>query len=207
MDKFERSKFLIILISPSGGGKSSIAKLILKRNKDIAYSISYTTRKPRGEEKHGHDYFFVSEAKFKDLIKKEEFLEYALVHGNWYGTSISHINKKLAQEKHIVLDLDVYGAKQIMSNEIDSITIFILPPTKKELRKRLIKRGTDSEAVIKKRLKNSEKEIKEIENFQYLIINNNLEKAVKKVEEIIRAEENKVKRYNNIKKVYLEENC
>ncbi len=198
MDNYKRKNFLIILIAPSGGGKSTIAKAILDRHPDIEYSISYTTRKPRGDEKNGINYFFVSEAEFKQKADEGDFLEYAFVHGHWYGTSRTQIEERIKKGKHIILDIDINGAMKIVGSGIDAVTIFILPPSIDVLKERLIKRGTDSKETINLRLKNAYNEIKEIHNFQYLVINDKLEEAVSKVEGIIKSEENKVKRFDNI---------
>ncbi len=195
---YKNKNFLIILIAPSGGGKSTIAKEILDKHPDIEYSISYTTRKPRGDEKHGVNYFFVSESEFKKMADEGDFLEYAFVHGHWYGTSRTQIEKRIEKGKHIILDIDINGAMKIMGSGIDAVTIFILPPSIDVLKERLIKRGTDSIETINLRLKNAYNEIKEVHNFQYLVINDELKEAVQAVEGIIKSEEKKVKRFKNI---------
>ena len=198
MHRYFKKNFLIILIAPSGGGKSTIGKRILDSNDDVEYSVSFTTRKPRGQEIHGKSYFFVTEDEFKKKADEDDFLEYAFVHGHWYGTSRSQIEKRINDGKHILLDIDVHGAKQIIGSGIDAVTIFILPPTIDILRKRLVNRGTDSEDTINLRLKNAYKEVSEVDNFQYLVINDNLDTAVSTVENIIRVEENRVKRFDKI---------
>ena len=198
MQRYSKKNFLIILIAPSGGGKSTIAKKILDSNEDVEYSVSFTTREPRGIEVHGKNYFFVNETEFKQKADEDDFLEYAFVHGHWYGTSRSQIEKRINDGKHIVLDIDVHGAKQIIGSGIDAVTVFILPPTIDILRERLVNRGTDSEDTIKLRLKNAYKEVSEVDNFQYLVINDNLDTAVETVQGIIRTEENKVKRFDKV---------
>jgi len=194
-------KFLIILISPSGGGKTAIFTKILADNNGIKYSISYTTRKARVNEIDGVHYNFISEKNFLEMKESGDFLESAIVHGYWYGTSKSYINSVL-KNNHIIMDIDVQGAKQIMKSDVDHITVFILPPSRDVWLKRLNGRGTDSEEVIKVRLESAEKEIKEIRDFQYLVINDDLETAVKDIETIIKAEEKKIERYINIEKYY-----
>ncbi len=126
-----------------------------------------------------------------------DFLESAIVHGYWYGTSKSYINNVL-KSNHIIMDIDVQGAKQIMNSDVDNVTVFILPPSREVWLERLKGRGTDSDEVIKVRLESAEKEIQEIRDFQYLVINNDLDKAVNDIETIIRAEENRIERYINI---------
>ncbi|MCD4817664.1 MAG: guanylate kinase [Candidatus Cloacimonetes bacterium] len=206
MVKYKKKNFLIILIAPSGGGKSTIGKIIHSANEKIEYSISYTTRKARGTEVNGRDYFFVSEDEFKKRADEGDFIEYAYVHGNWYGTSKSFIQDRIINGNHILLDIDVQGAMKIIGSGINSITVFILPPNEKILKQRLVDRGTDSPEIISARLKNAKAEIKEIRNFQYLVINDNLNKAIAEVENIIRVEENKVSRYEKIYSTFYEEN-
>jgi guanylate kinase len=196
--KYQKKNFLIILIAPSGGGKSTIGKRVLSECSNVEYSISFTTRKPRGNEINGKEYFFISEKEFKEKTQESDFLEYAYVHGNWYGTSREFIRSRLRNGKHILLDIDVHGAKQIIGSGMDAVTIFILPPTEAILKERLIARGTDSEEVIMHRLRNARKEIEEISSFQYLILNDNLDDAVKDVKNIIWVEENRVTRYKQI---------
>jgi guanylate kinase len=196
-----KRKFLIILISPSGGGKTAIFTKLLADNNEVKYSVSFTTRKARINEIDRVNYNFISEEKFLEMKKSGDFLESAIVHGYWYGTSKSYINSVL-KNNHIIMDIDVQGAKQIMNSDIDQVTIFILPPSRKVWLKRLRGRGTDSDEVIKVRLESAEKEIKEIKDFEYLIINDDLETAVKSIETIIKAEENKIERYINIENYY-----
>lgn len=204
MEKYGSRSFLIILIAPSGGGKSTIAKRILQELETTDYSISYTTRNPRGNEQHGQDYFFVSENEFKKIAAQNGFLESALVHGCYYGTSRSYIENKLAAGKHIVLDIDVQGAKQIMQSGIDCVTVFILPPDIYELEQRLRQRSTDSQKAIELRLRNARHEITEIQDFDYLVINDELDEAVEDVKKIIKAEELKITRKKSIIKDFTE---
>jgi len=201
LSKENKKKFLIILISPSGGGKTAIFKKILAENSEIKYSVSYTTRKSRINENDGVDYNFISEKKFLEMKNSGDFLESAKVHGFWYGTSKNYINKVL-NKNHIIMDIDVQGAKQIKNSDVDYITIFILPPSREVWLKRLNGRGTDSDEVIQVRMKTAEKEIQEIKDFQYLVINDDLEKAVNDIKIIIKAEENKIERYINIENYY-----
>ncbi|PID29935.1 MAG: guanylate kinase [Candidatus Cloacimonadota bacterium] len=201
--KYKKKNFLIVLIAPSGGGKSTILSKIIEKNKNIVYSVSYTTRPVRGNEKNGVDYFFVSEEEFLKLKEQGEFLETAKVHGNYYGTSKSYIEKMIDEGKHVIMDIDVQGADAVIDAGFDNVSIFILPPTEDVLKKRLTERGTDSSEAIEVRLKNSKKEIEKIPDYQYLIINDELETAIEEISYIIKAEENKTKRYlDTYKKFY-----
>ncbi|MEA1973550.1 MAG: guanylate kinase [Candidatus Cloacimonadota bacterium] len=202
---FAKNNFLIVVSAPSGGGKTTINKEILERNDNIVYSISYTTRQPRETEKDGVDYFFVDERKFKKMVADGEFLEYAKVHNNWYGTSLSFIKSQLVKNKHVIMDIDVQGAQEIATNSVDKILIFLLPPNQSILKNRLKKRGTDSYKEIELRLKNAHSEIEKVDDYDYLVINDDLEVAVEDVEAIIRAEENSEKRYRKIRQSFYEE--
>ncbi|HRY84577.1 MAG TPA: guanylate kinase [Candidatus Cloacimonadota bacterium] len=195
---FPKSRsFLIILSAPSGGGKSTILNEIIRRTDHIDYSVSFTTREPRGEEQNGVHYHFVDEAEFIRRIDSKDFLEHARVFGRWYGTSISYIQSRLELDRHVIMDIDVQGAAQISASEIPYIKIFIIPPSMKILRERLIKRGTDSREEIEKRLGIARDEIKYIPHYDYLVINDELGQAVREVQAIIQAEENRVERYHN----------
>ncbi|MCF7859053.1 MAG: guanylate kinase [Candidatus Cloacimonetes bacterium] len=193
-----KKKFLIILISPSGGGKTALYRRVLNDNENIKYSVSFTTRKPRVNEIDGVDYNFVSQKKFLEMKNKGEFLESAMVHGYWYGTSKEYVSQIL-EKNNIIMDIDVQGAKQIIQTAVDQITIFILPPSREIWLKRLKKRGSESEESLSVRLDSAKKEIMQARDFDYLVINDKLETAIKEIEDIISAEENKTKRYINIK--------
>lgn len=189
--------FLVILSAPSGGGKSTILGKVLERSDNIDYSISYTTRAPRGTEENGIHYHFVDVPTFKERLAQGDFLEHAEVFGKWYGTSISFIKGKLASGKHVIMDIDVQGAAQISCSSIPFVKIFIIPPSMEVLRDRLIKRNTDSMPEIEKRLRIAKEEIQRITDYEYLVINDDLDDAVTDVLAIIRAEENRVHRYDN----------
>jgi len=201
---FKKKPFLIILSAPSGGGKSTILTEILKSAKNIEYSVSYTTRKPRGQEKTGVHYHFVSENEFEQRIKSNDFLEHARFCGNYYGTSISYIKSRLDQGKHVIMDIEVQGAAQISCKDIPYVKIFIVPPSLEVLKKRLTDRNTDSTEEIEKRLVVAEQEIKQISCYDYLVINDSLEEAVSDVWSIIKAEENRVDRYLQPEKEFLQ---
>ncbi len=190
-----KAHFLIILSAPSGGGKSTILNEILRKLDDIDYSVSYTTRTPRGEEQNGIHYHFVTEDEFQTRISAGDFLEHACVFGRWYGTSISYIKSRLNAGRHVIMDIDVQGAAQISDTDIPYVKIFILPPTMQVLRDRLIKRNTDTMEEIDKRLMIASQEITQICRYDYLVINDDLDQAVDEVACIISAEANRVVRY------------
>lgn len=161
------------------------------------YSVSYTTRLPRGTEQNGVHYHFVSEQEFMARKDQGDFLEHALVFGKWYGTSISYIQSRLKAGQHVILDIDVQGAHQINETQVPCVKIFIMPPSLQILEDRLKARGTDSPQEIQKRLKEAKIELERLPEYQYLVINDELENAVQDVLNIIKAEENKMSRYKN----------
>ena len=189
--------FLIILSAPSGGGKSTILNEVRKLNPEVDYSVSYTTRAPRGTEVDGIHYHFVDEAEFCRRKDEGDFLEHARVFDKWYGTSISYIQSRLDARKHVIMDIDVQGAALIGDTSVPYVKIFIIPPSMEVLRQRLINRGTDSIEEINKRLRIARDELKYIPSYQYLVINDDLAQAVQEVLAIIKAEENRVNRYHN----------
>ncbi len=183
--KFERGH-LFIISAPSGAGKTTLVKAVLKQFKDMRYSISYTTRKPRAEERDSVDYHFVSKQDFKKGIKKGRWAEWAEVYGNYYGTSAEFIEKSLSSGRDILLDIDVQGTLQILKHYPDSVTIFILPPSMDDLRKRLEIRGSDSQAVIEKRLVSARKEMDQKELYHHIIVNDKLPVAIKELSAILK---------------------
>lgn len=168
---------------------------ILRKTDKIEYSVSYTTRPPRGAEENGVHYHFVDTPAFEQRAAKGDFLERAVFSGNHYGTSISYIQSRLAKGKHVIMDIEVQGAAQISCTDIPYVKIFILPPSIEVLEERLINRQTDSPEEINKRLAISRDEIAQIESYDYLVINDELNAAVDDVWNIILAEENRVDRY------------
>lgn len=169
---------LLVISGPSGCGKSSLLKEVYKSIGNYYFSISTTTRAPREGEKDGVDYFFVSKEEFEADIAEDSFLEYAQVHGNYYGTSLKPVRKALKESKLVIFDIDVQG-HDILREKLDDLitSIFITTPALSELENRLNKRATDSKEVIEKRIKNSKIEINELEKYDYLIINDDLNKA------------------------------
>ena len=183
--KSKQKGMVIIISAPSGAGKTSICDAVVKKNKNIVYSISTTTRAPRKGEKNGREYFFVTERQFKDEIKQKMFAEWAKVHNNYYGTSKKTLENIISKGKDVLLDIDVQGAVKIKKEYKQALMIFIMAPSLKVLKQRLIKRNKDSKQTIAVRLKNAEKEIKYIDKYDYLVINDKLPESIKQVENII----------------------
>jgi guanylate kinase len=179
---------LIIISSPSGGGKGTLIKEVLKQTPDIGYSVSYTTRPAREGEENGRDYLFVSYQEFSDLIKKNEFLEYAEVHGNFYGTSKTRVNHEIENGRDVILEIDVQGAENIVRDFPEAVSIFILPPSFEILRERLTRRATETNENLAMRLKNSIGEVQKFKDFEYIVINDEREKATGDLQTIILAE-------------------
>ncbi len=169
---------LFVVSAPSGAGKTSIVKEVLSKVDNIFYSISHTTRAPRVGEVDGRDYFFVSEAVFKDMIKKGGFLEWAFVHGNYYGTSRQWVERQLSEGNDILLDIDVQGAMSLREKFSSSILIFIVPPSFSELERRLSLRASDNKEDLQLRLLNARKELQEMEKYDFIIVNDALNDAV-----------------------------
>jgi guanylate kinase len=168
---------LFLVSGPSGAGKSTLVKKVLTTMDKLSYSVSHTTRPPRNNEIDGQDYFFISQEKFKDMISKEQWLEWAEVHGNYYGTSKKFVEDNLKKGQSILLEIDVQGTEQIMRSSLNPVSIFIMPPSFEVLSQRLRDRATDSNDVIEKRLDNAKAEIARKHNYQYVLINDNLDRA------------------------------
>ena len=177
---------LFIISAPSGAGKTTLAKAVLQQFTDMLYSISYTTRKSRAEERDGVDYHFVSKQDFKKGIKKGRWAEWAEVYGNYYGTSAEFIEKNLLSGCDILLDIDVQGTLQILKHYPDSVTIFILPPSMNALRKRLEMRDSDSQAVIENRLENARNEMAQKKMYRHIIVNDKLSAAIEAISAIFK---------------------
>jgi len=180
-------KKLIIITGPSGVGKGTVVKELLDRNKDIWLSISATTRNPRVGEKDGLNYYFISEERFKDMIDKKEFLEWAQFAGNYYGTPLSTVNEKIEKGFIVLLEIEVEGAKQIKEKFPESLSIFLLPPSKEELEKRIRNRGTEKEEAIDRRLSRANYEIASSGEFDFVLTNHDVDETVKGVFKIIKS--------------------
>ena len=180
-------KKLIIITGPSGVGKGTVVKELLNRKKDIWLSVSATTRNPRMGEKDGENYYFISDERFKDMIDKKEFLEWAQFAGNYYGTPLTTVNEKIEKGFIVLLEIEVEGAKQIKEKFPESLSIFLLPPNKEELEKRIRNRGTEKEEAINKRLSRANYEIASSGKFDFVLTNHNVNETVKGVFKIIKS--------------------
>lgn len=185
---------LFVISGPSGVGKNTVLTDVLKLKKDLFYSISATTRPPRGQEKDGVNYYFLTEEEFKKEIEKGGFLEWAKVYDCFYGTPKKTVLDRLNKGKHVILDVDIQGAAQIRKNYPDSILIFLYPPSLDELKLRLHRRNTEDPAAIQRRLKYLEKELSSLHLYDYVVVNDILEEASRRVEAIITAEEARTSR-------------
>ena len=191
---------LIVISGPSGAGKNTIVDGLLKINNNIWLSISATTRKPRGEEKDGINYYFLSREKFENKIKNDDFLEYAEYNGNYYGTPKSNIVDKLNSGFDVILEIEIQGALKIKKIIPKAIFIFILPPSMSELRRRLVLRRTETKDKVIQRFKTAYNEINEVTKYNYVVINDKVEDAVSKINSILVSEKCRVDR---IEEVYL----
>ena len=187
----EKDGVMIILSSPSGAGKTTLVNLLSKKDNFVT-SISHTTRNPRPGEEHNKDYFFVDDDEFKRLIKNEEFLEYAKVFNNFYGTSRTPVIDKLNKGKNVLFDIDWQGADQIKNKNLDYklVTFFILPPSKKILYQRLSKRHANDKLIAEERMKQFERDLLHWINYDYVVINNDLNECLLKIYNLINAEIN-----------------
>ncbi|BDU18681.1 guanylate kinase [Dyella sp. GSA-30] len=178
---------LFIVAAPSGAGKSTLVNALLEREPAISLSVSHTTRPPRTGEEYGRHYYFVERSEFEREIEEGIFLEHAEVHGNLYGTSRKTVSGLLAQGKDVLLEIDWQGAQQVRKTKADCVSIFILPPSRHELERRLRGRGSDSAEVIERRLHNSREEIAHAHEFDYIIVNDRFEDALGDLQAIVRA--------------------
>jgi guanylate kinase len=176
---------LFVISAPSGAGKSTLCQKLLKNIPRMKMSVSYTTRKARAGEKNDVHYSFISEKRFKGMVERGEFAEWAMVHNNLYGTSLKRLKKLNKEGYDIILDIDTHGAAQIKKNYNNAEFIFILPPSMKELEKRLKKRRTDSKEVIQRRVENARAEIARYIEYDYVIVNDKIDKAYRELESLV----------------------
>ena len=183
---------LYVISGPSGVGKTSIIDGVMKRVNNVVFSVSCTTRPKRPNEVEGRDYFFLDEETFMRMVERDEFLEWAVVHGYYYGTPRKFVEEQLRKNINVILDIDVQGAMTVMKKFKDAVFIFVAPPSFDELKKRLLKRGTEQREDMIKRLEDAKKELEQIPKFQYLIVNVDLQESIDQLTSIIVAEQLKV---------------
>ena len=192
--------FLLVLSGPSGSGKGTVSEALMKNNDDIIFSTSVTTRTPRPGEVNGENYFFATREEFEKMVENDELLEHAFVHTNYYGTPKQFVFDEIEKGEIVLLEIDVQGALQVKKKYKEAVFIFLIPPTMDELRSRLVKRDTETEDEIETRYKNAFKELDFVGEYDYFVINDVIDNAVKDIETIIAAEKLRVKRHKNIKK-------
>ncbi len=183
-----RKPLVYIISAPSGSGKSTLTNEILKLVPNLVFSISYTTRARRGSEQDGKHYYFISTEEFDRMVQEDEFLEHANVYGKCYGTARRFLREAGQSGNDLLLDIDVQGAAQIKKNLTDAISVFVLPPDRKTLEWRLRNRSEDPEEEIQRRLKTASREIEEYDKYDYVLINDQLEKSIERLEAIVRSE-------------------
>lgn len=179
---------VFIISAPSGSGKSTLVSRLLASDPGLRFSVSYTTRKPRGNEKPGESYIYISHEEFKERIQRDEFLEHAQVFGNYYGTNRKVLDQAQREGKDLILDIDVQGARQLKERIPEAVTIFILAPSRDILEQRLRARSEDSEQVIQRRLKDAAEEIRNYVQYDYVLVNHQVEESVATLAAIVRAE-------------------
>ncbi len=177
----------VVLSAPSGAGKTTIARALVEREDDFAFSVSATTRAPRGKERDGEDYWFVSEERFRDMVREGELAEWAEVHGHLYGTLVQSLVQASRGGRHVVLDIDVQGARQIRQAVPQALLLFIFPPSAQDLLRRLRGRGTEGEEAVRRRLTTALGELEAAEQFDHFVLNDDLERAIREVRDLARA--------------------
>ena len=199
MIKTKNQGLLIVVSGPSGSGKSTLNQLLIEKRKNIVMSISDTTRKMRGQEVNGVDYNFITKEQFEENIKNEKYLEYANVYADtFYGTPEDFVNKKLNEGIDVILEIDIEGARKVNKKRKDAIFIFIMPPSMKILKERLVARKTESKEQVIERFKVAYKEINEVSKYNYVVVNDNLNEALAKMDAIITCEKCRVDRIEEL---------
>ena len=192
--------FLLVLSGPSGSGKGTVSEALMKNSDDIIFSTSVTTRTPRPGEVNGENYFFATREEFEKMVENDELLEHAFVHTNYYGTPKQFVFDEIEKGEIVLLEIDVQGALQVKKKYKEAVFIFLIPPTMDELKSRLVKRDTETEDEIETRYRNAFRELDFVGEYDYFVINDVIDNAVKDIETIIAAEKLRVKRHKNIKK-------
>jgi guanylate kinase len=187
---------LLVLSAPSGTGKTTLGRRLVERTPEAHFSISATTRRPRGREQDGVDYQFVGEAKFREMVQQNRFVEWAEVHGHFYGTPVEPVERALTTGGLVLFDIDVQGGEQIKARYPDAVTVLVLPPSYAELERRLRSRGTDADAVIERRLLAAQAEIRRARTYDYCIVNDDLDRAFADLEAIVTAERLRAGRFD-----------
>ena len=199
MIKHKEHGLLIVVSGPSGSGKSTLNSLLIKKRDNIVMSISDTTRKRRGQEKNGIDYNFISIEEFEENIKNNKYLEYASVYtGTYYGTPEDFVNEKLKNGTDVILEIDIEGARKVKEKRSDAIFIFIMPPSMKVLKERLVSRKTETKEQVIERFKTAYKEINSFNKYNYVIVNDNIDNALSKMDAIITSEKCRVDRIEEL---------
>lgn len=188
---------LIVISGPSGAGKGTLCKALLERNNNLNISVSMTTRSPRAGEQDGINYFFTDREKFQEMINNNEFLEYACVYDNYYGTPRYYVEDMVEEGKDVILEIDIQGALKVKEVYEEGVFIFIVPPSMEELQNRIKKRGSETEESLIKRFKSAYKELNYVSKYNYVVINDTVENAVQKLQSIILAEKCRVDRYKD----------
>jgi guanylate kinase len=183
-----REPTIFIVSAPSGSGKSTLVSRLLASDLNLSFSVSYTTRQPRGTEKQGHSYVYVSRDQFLQLLSRDEFLEHAEVFGHFYGTSRAVLEKARQERRDLILDIDVQGARQLKERVPEAVSIFILPPSREILEARLRSRSEDAEEVIQRRLREAGEEIRRYRQYDYVLVNTDVNASVETLASIVRAE-------------------
>ncbi len=199
-----KDKGLLLVISGfSGAGKGTVVKRLLQQHKDYALSISATTRSPREGEQNGREYFFKTKEEFEKMIDASELIEYAKYVNNYYGTPKAYVEEQLKEGKNVILEIEIQGALNIKKMFPDAVLLFIMPPSAKELERRLVGRGTEDEATIKARLQRAGEEAQGVENYNYIVINDDVDACVEIIDSIVKSEKrkaaNNIDLINNIK--------
>ena len=199
MIKRKENGLLIVISGPSGCGKSTLVQMLLEKRDNITLSISDTTRSPRGEEKDGVDYNFITPKEFKDNIKKDKYLEYAMVYTDkYYGTQSDFVDNHLNKGTDVILEIDIEGARKVNEKRKDAVFIFVMPPSMKVLKERLVNRQTETKEQVIERFKKAYKEINEVSKYNYVVVNDNLDDALDKMNSIITCEKCRVDRIEEL---------